>query len=97
MKDFFSDENPEASKTIIKPLNLAKLALATRLIKTFLSSILLYVNNPAKIISKSITKTQDECAYMKAIEDLSRHALRSSDTVYLMSLVPLLAHAGFIS
>ena len=55
------------------------------------------MNNNNKLAANIISKPADECAYTKTIEDFTKHVLRAHETVYLMRLVPVLAHSGFIS
>lgn len=70
--------------------------MATRYIKVFQSAILLHVNMANKTNSKGLSKVVDECAYTKMIEDFSKQAFRSHDTIFLMQLMPRLFHEGFV-
>lgn len=81
----------------LEPGNLARIVLTTRFIKAFHSATLLFVSSLVKKQSITFSKAQDECAYAKMIEDLTRQVLRSQKTVYLMRLIPSLIHAGFVS
>lgn len=92
--DEVKDLSSEAS---INPSDLARLTLATRFIKLNQASIILHVNNANRLAANAISKPIDECAYTKTIEDFTKHVLRAHETVYLMRLMPVLAHAGFIS
>ena len=95
------DEVKDLSETTVGSsvgsVDLARLILATRYIKMFQSSILLHVNNAKAQNVNGITKAIDECAYTKTIEDFAKEALKAPETVYLMRLMQVLVHAGFVS
>ena len=55
------------------------------------------MNNAKAQNVNGITKAIDECAYTKTIEDFAKEALKAPETVYLMRLMQVLVHAGFVS
>jgi len=63
----------------------------------FQTAILLHVSSKKATQTYSISRQQEECAYGRMIEDLTKAVLRSRQTVYFMRLVPALMHAGFVS
>ena len=90
------EEVKDLTDAQIDPANLARLVLITRFIKVFQQATNLYVSRQNRS-KDSITKSVDESAYSKMIEDFTKNVLRSRETVFLMRMVPHLIHSGFIS
>ena len=90
------EEVKDLANAQIDPANLARLVLITRFIKIFQQATILFVNHPNKS-KDSISKSVDESAYSKMIEDFTKNVLKSRETVFLMRMVPHLIHSGFIT
>ena len=90
------EEVKDLAEAQIDPANLARLVLITRFIKVFQQATNFYVSRQNRS-KDSITKSVDESAYSKMIEDFTKNVLRSRETVFLMRIVPHLIHSGFIS